>query len=189
MKPMLIDFADEGGTWRWDLRRSGTRLFVVMLLLACGLGGLALQRGWQLQREAVQLAAARDALQAAQARTAQDERGLRRRTAGDQALLRQAERQLGLPWEAIFRAFEAAPAARLLSFEPDLAHGTVKVRAHLADAAAVQDYLRTLQASPVFLRVTLLRHEAVEGGGVDFLYQAMLAAPYRLPVPEQEAPR
>lgn len=189
MKPMLIDFADEGGSWRWDLVRAGTRLFLALLLLACGLGGLALQRGWQLQRELAELDAAEDARRAAQRSAARDERGTRQRTAGDEALLRLAERHLGLPWEVIFRAFETAPAARLISFEPDLARGVVKVRAHLADAAAVQNYLRVLQASPVFLRVTLLRHEMAEGGGVEFLYQAMLAAPYRLPAPEQEAAR
>lgn len=189
MKPMLIDFAGERGSWRWDWRMPGTRLFLVLLLLAAGLGALALQRGLQVRREAAQVRAVQAELQAAQEQAALAERNRQRLGAGDAALLRQSERHRALPWEAIFRAFESAPAARLESFEPDLAHGVVKVHAHLAEVGAVQDYLRTLQASPVFLRLALLRHEAAEGGGVNFHYEALLAGPYRLPEADQGAAR
>lgn len=186
MKPMLIDFAGEGGHWRWDWRQPGTRLFVVLLVLACAAGGLALQRGWQVRQEAARLELSVAASQAAQARAALAERKLQQGAAGDLALLRQAERHRSLPWEAIFRAFEAAPPARLESFEPDVARGVVKVRAHVADAAAVQVYVRGLQRNPVFQRVSLLRHEVAETGGVDFAYEAVLATPYRLPLAGQE---
>lgn len=186
MKPMLIDFAGEGGSWRWDWRQPGTRLFVMLLVLACAAGGLALQRGLQARQEAARLVFSVAASQAAQARAALAERKLQQGGAGDLALLRQVERHRNLPWEAIFRAFEAAPAARLESFEPDLARGVVKVRAHVADAAAVQVYVRGLQGNPVFQRVSLLRHEVAESGGVDFVYEAVLAASYRLPPPGQE---
>lgn len=185
MKPMLIDFSSPRSAWRWDLRMRGTQLFVLLLLASAILGALALERGAQLERQLIETRAASAQLQAKRERSAMAERDRVRLGAEDDTMLRQSALQRGLPWEAVFQAFERAPLARLQSFEPDLARGVVKVQAHMADVAALQDYLRTLQTSPVFMRVTLLRHEAPAEGGVNFHYEAVLAAPYRLPEPEQ----
>lgn len=187
MKPMLVDFAGAQSPWRWDLRMAGTRL---ALLLALG-SVLALGAAWrevrsvEQERMAVQARMARlAALQAAQAE--RDQRSARASGEND-AVLRRAAVQRALPWEAIFRAFEAAPGARLESWAPDLTNGLVKVQAHAGSIGQAQDYLAALQASPVFRRVSLQRHELPQGGGkgegegVNFTYEALLAAPYRLP--------
>lgn len=186
MKPLSIDFADNRSPWRWCLGMPGARLFIVLLILAVTLGGLAWQRGQQLRREAAHAREALIHLQAAQEKAAAVERSQMRLGAEEEALLRQSERQRALPWETIFRAFEAVPTAKLQAFEPDLVRGVIKVQAQVADVAALQDYLRALQASPVFLRLSLLRHEAVADGGVIFHFEAVLAGAYRLPEPEEK---
>lgn len=178
MKPVAIDFAARPGAWRWDWRMPGTRLFVVLALVSGVLGGAAWQRanGLRERQQAVaeQLAHLNDSRRGAarQVRTRSE----------DQAMLRQSQLQRALPWEAIFRAFETAPPVRMDTFEPDVTRGVVKVQASGGDIGQVQDYLAALQASPVFMRVSLLRHELpADGKGVTFHYEAVLAAPYRLP--------
>lgn len=187
MKPMLIDFAGEQSPWRWDLRMAGTRLALLVALgsvLAVGAAWMEV-RSIGEKRMAVEARAARlAALQAAQLEREQRSA----RASGELgAVLRRAGAQRALPWEAIFRAFEAAPTARLESWAPDLSNGLVKVQAHAASVGEAQDYLAALQASPVFRRVSLQRHELPpQGEGVNFTYEALLADPYRLP--ERSAP-
>ena len=182
MKPFTIDFAGRQSPWRWDLRMPGTRLFVVLALASL----LALVAAW---RQAAAIEDERREVDATLARLvtqqeAQDEsQRTRARATGEQAaLLHQAALRRALPWEAIFRAFEDAPTARLAALQPDVARGVVRAQAHLDDVGEVQGYLDTLATSPVLARVTLQRHEVpAQGGGVDFSYEALLAAPYRLP--------
>ncbi len=178
MKPMAIDFAAGASAWRWDWRMPGTRLFAVLALVSLVLGAAAWQRsnalGGRQQAIAAQLARLNDAHRNAARQS--------RMRSGDDVMLRQAQLQRALPWESIFRAFEAAPPVRMDTFEPDLTRGVVKVQANSADIGQLQDYLATLQASPAFMRVSLLRHELPpDGNGVTFHYEAVLAAPYRLP--------
>lgn len=184
MPAMIIDFAGAQSPWRRDWRMPGVRISLALVALALLAGGAALQRGLQVRQELAQL---RQTLELRRADAARATAALRERDrlgSADEPMLRQAALQRAVPWEAIFRAFERAPAARLESFEPDVARGVVKVQANLGDVGAVQDYLAALQASPVFLRVNLLRHEALaDGGGLNFQYEAVLAAPYRLPDP------
>ncbi len=183
MKPVIIDFAGSRGAWRLDLRLPGVRLGLLMLALAILLGGAALHRALRLDAELATARQAQAALLANETKAADETRARLRLAAPDALLLHQSVLQRGLPWEAIFQAFEAAPQARLLAFEPDVASGVVKVQARIADIAALQGYLAELQASAVFVRVSLLRHEVAAQGGIDFQYEAVLAAPYRLPEP------
>lgn len=187
MKPMPIDFAGQQHAWRWDARMPATRLALLAALAAVlALGAAWLEvRAIQDERLAVQARLARvSALQAAQAE--REQRSARASGEAD-ALLRRAAVQRALPWEAIFRAFESSSAARLESWAPDLASGVVKVQAHADGIGQAQDYLAVLQASPVFQRVSLQRHELPpQGEGVNFTYEAVLAASYRLP--ERSAP-
>lgn len=188
MKPMRIDFADQRAAWRWDWRMPATRLAVACALLALAAGSLALVRGQALRQALADTQAQQARLQAARNDTARRAGEQLRLGAADQSLLRQGELQRALPWEAIFQAFESAPPVRLNTFEPDLARGVVKVQANLADVAALQQYLRALEANPVFQRVSLLRHEAPpEGDGINAHYEAILSAPYRLPQTEPGA--
>jgi hypothetical protein len=178
----MIDFADRRQSWRWDLRMAGTRLFLVFGTMALLLAALAWQRAGELQAEQASLEERLARLQARQQRSAADQKRSLHAGSEDEALLRQAHLLRALPWEAVWRAFEAAPGARMESLEPDLARGVVKVRATVLEVGQVQDYLDRLQTSPVFRRVSLLRHElAADGQGVGFQYEAVLAAPYRLP--------
>lgn len=187
MKPLSIDFAASRNPWRWDWRMPGTWIFMVLVFLALVTGALTLLRGQQLGREVAHVREELAQLQSVQEKAATVERQQAGLGQEEAALLRQSERQRALPWEAIFRAFEAVPTIKLQAFEPDLVHGVIKVQAQATDVAALQGYLRALQASPVFLRLSLLRHEvAVDGRGVSFHFEAVLAAPYRLPESEEK---
>lgn len=185
MKPVMIDFADRRSPWRWDWRLPAVRLGVLMLVLAAVLGAAAAQRSLRLGGELARARAGHAALLQQHERAASANRERMRLGAQDAQLLRQSELQRALPWEAIFRAFEQAPQARLVALEPDVARGVVKVQARIADIAALQGYLAALQESPVFVRVSLLHHEAAPEGGIGFNYEAVLASPYRLPEPDQ----
>lgn len=184
MKPLLIDFAGERQPWRWDARMPATRLALVVAVVSLAALAAAWQQAHGLQQE-IALAQAQQARLAAR----QDARAERQRkvmqAGGERALvLQKAAAQRALPWEAIFRAFESVPAARLEAWAPDVANGVVKVQAQADDIGQVQDYLAALGASPVFVRVSLQRHELGQQGqgkAVNFTYEAVLAAPYRLP--------
>lgn len=185
MKPLRIDFAESPSVWRWSLRLPSVRFFMIFLLLALIVGGLAWSRGLKLQAEVRHAQIALTSLQDLQEKSAVAEQSQARLGAEEEALWRQAERQRALPWEAVFRAFEEAPPMRFQTFEPDLARGVVKVQAQAPDIGGAQSYLVALQANPVFVRVSLLRHEAQAEGGVSFHFEAVLTQAYRLP--EQEA--
>jgi hypothetical protein len=181
MKPLTIDFADQRSAWRWDWRMRGTQLGVVCAVLALLLGALACGRGLRVRHELDQARAAQVARLAASERRERAERSRAQPMAEEAQLLRQSVLQRGQPWEEIFGAFERVPQARLESFEPDLARGVVKVQANMGDVAGLQAYLQSLRASPVFARLNLMRHASAPDGGINFDYEAQLAAPYRLP--------
>jgi Tfp pilus assembly protein PilN len=190
MKPMLIDFAGPQDPWRRDLRMPGTRLALLLALGAVMALAAAWQQAQELTRERLALESRQARLAARQQAQAEQQRRAAQASGEHLEVRRKAVAQRALPWEAIFRAFESAPAARLESWAPDLANGVVKVQAHAHDIAQVQDYLAALQGSPVFKGVTLQRHELPpQGGGVNFTYEALLAAQYRLPerLPETTA--
>jgi hypothetical protein len=177
----MIDFADQRSVWRWDWRMRGTQLGVVFALLAMILGGVAFARGLRVQHELQQARAAQAARLAASEQRDRTERSRAQPLAEEAQLLRHAMLQRAQPWEDIFAAFERVPQARLQSFEPDLVRGVVKVQANMDDVEGLQEYLRSLKSSPVFARLSLMRHEAAADGGINFHYEAQLSARYRLP--------
>jgi hypothetical protein len=182
MSPFLIDFANQRSPWRWDLRMTSTRLFLLMTVVALGMLVAAWQQGRVTAQEREALEAQLARLVARQEAQADQQRRRTQASSEHDALLRQAATQQGLRWEAIFRAFEGAPGARLESLQPDLASGVVKVQAHVQDVGQIRAYLDMLATSPVFMRISLRRHELPpQGGGATFHYEAVLAAPYRLP--------
>jgi len=186
MKPMRIDFARERGPWRWHWRLGAVRLGLMLMLAAAILGAAAWQRGASLQAEAAQALEARLRLESARETADNAARAQAAVGVEEMQLLRQSTLRRSMPWEAICAAFEGAPLVRMESFAPDLGAGVVKVQANAADVAALQRYLQSLRVSPVFMRVGLLRHEALADGGVKFDFEAVLAGPYRMPEPESE---
>lgn len=85
--------------------------------------------------------------------------------ARDQALevqhANQVLRQLSLPWDTLFRAVESAggKSVALLSMEPDIRKGTVRISGEAKDFAAMLDYIRQLGARDVFGSVLLQSHQ------------------------------
>ena len=73
----------------------------------------------------------------------------------------QVVRQLGLPWNALFKAVEASggQSIALLSLEPDLQKGTVKISGEAKDFDALLKYVRELSTREVFGSVMLQQHQ------------------------------
>lgn len=82
---------------------------------------------------------------------------------GRQEVLRANEviDQLGLPWERLFHAIEAAATERvaLLGIAPDAKAGTVQISAEALDAQAMFEYLGRLAEQGELSRVYLLQHQ------------------------------
>jgi Tfp pilus assembly protein PilN len=70
-------------------------------------------------------------------------------------------RQLSLPWDTLFRAVESAggDTVALLSMEPDIQKGTVRISGEAKDFAAMLEYIRQLGADDVFGSVHLQTHQ------------------------------
>lgn len=70
-------------------------------------------------------------------------------------------RQLGLPWNALFIAVESSAGKdiALLSLEPDLQQGTVKIGGEAKDFEALLKYVKELSTREVFGSVMLQRHQ------------------------------
>lgn len=72
--------------------------------------------------------------------------------------------QLAFPWEPLFEALEKAqqPDIALLSLQPDTKKMQVKLGGEAKDFKAVLAYIDKLQASPVFSKIYLIKHEVNE---------------------------
>lgn len=70
-------------------------------------------------------------------------------------------RQLSQPWNALFKAVEPAGenGIALLSMEPDLQKGTVKIGGEAKDLNALLKYVKQLSSREVFGNVQLLNHQ------------------------------
>ena len=70
-------------------------------------------------------------------------------------------RQLSQPWNALFKAVEASggESIALLSLEPDLQKGMVKIGGEAKDLDALLKYVRQLSRREVFGNVFLQHHE------------------------------
>jgi Tfp pilus assembly protein PilN len=73
----------------------------------------------------------------------------------------QVLRKLSLPWDMLFRAVESAggESVALLSMEPDIQKGTVRISGEAKNFAAMLDYIRQLGARDVFGSVHLQNHQ------------------------------
>jgi Tfp pilus assembly protein PilN len=89
----------------------------------------------------------------------------------------QVMRQLGLPWNALFRAVESSGGKNiaLLSMEPDMQKGTVKLSGEAKDIDALLDYVRQLSKREVFSSVFLLNHQIRQDDPEKPLHFAVLA--------------
>lgn len=72
--------------------------------------------------------------------------------------------QLAFPWEPLFHALEKAqqPDIALLSLQPDTKKMQVKLGGEAKDFKTVLMYIDQLQASPVFSKIYLIKHEVNE---------------------------
>lgn len=73
----------------------------------------------------------------------------------------QVVRQLGLPWNALFNAVETSggQSIALLSLEPDLHKGTVKISGEAKDLNALLNYVKLLSMREEFGSVMLQNHQ------------------------------
>jgi hypothetical protein len=73
----------------------------------------------------------------------------------------QVVRQLSQPWNALFKAVEPVGenGIALLSMEPDLQKGTVKIGGEAKDLSALLKYVRQLSSREVFGGVQLINHQ------------------------------
>jgi Tfp pilus assembly protein PilN len=105
----------------------------------------------QIQRMSGELAKASRQLSGVAARA--------QRTEAQQANL--VLRQIGLPWNAVFKAVEesAGPDIGLLSLEPDLQKGVVRIAGEARNFEALLAYVKQLSARELFGNVLLLSHQ------------------------------
>lgn len=71
---------------------------------------------------------------------------------------------LALPWEALFRSVEVAAGehAALLSIEPEVGRGQVRITGEARDYLAVLNFMVSLDADRTLERVHLISHELRE---------------------------
>jgi len=73
----------------------------------------------------------------------------------------QVLRQLSLPWDAMFNAVESSSGktVALLSLEPNIEKGTIKISGEAKTFTAMLDYVRQLGQRDVFSNVYLQNHQ------------------------------
>lgn len=86
-------------------------------------------------------------------------------------------RQLSLPWNALFNAVEtsAGQSIALLSLEPDMQKGTVKISGEAKDLNALLKYVKQLSAREVFGSVFLQNHQIQQADPEKPLHFSLLA--------------
>ena len=82
-------------------------------------------------------------------------------SAQEVATVRDTVQRIGMPWDELFIALEAAATDQvaLASIEPDLAKGTVTISGDGKDYLAALSYVSNLSRTENLERVQLLRHE------------------------------
>lgn len=86
----------------------------------------------------------------------------RKVSAEEVALVRDTVQRLGMPWEKLFGALEAAASGEvaLLGIEPDPKSGTVLISGESRDYLAALTYVLNLGRAEALTQVRLVRHEA-----------------------------
>ncbi len=71
---------------------------------------------------------------------------------------------LSLPWKELFEAFEVSRTneVAVLSIEPDVQKGLVRISAEAKKMGSMLDYVSTLQKIALFREVTILNHQIQE---------------------------
>jgi hypothetical protein len=139
---------------------------MAVLLLACGLSlaVVALMNFEYSRRDTArweaELAMARGKLDRS-ARNPSKERGDTAQRAEEIAAANAVIRQLNLPWEEMFSAFELATndEVALLGIEPDAKKKVVKVTAESKTAEGMLNYIKRLQQATLLDDVLLQKHE------------------------------
>jgi hypothetical protein len=85
--------------------------------------------------------------------------------------------QLSLPWNALFKAVETSGGQNiaLLSMEPDLRKGTVKMSGEAKDLNALLSYVKRLSSHEVFGSVFLQNHQIQQEDPEKPLHFSLLA--------------
>lgn len=151
MKKLQLDFAAGGTRAVWIGR--------VLLAIALAVSVDTALSFWdtvsslERNRDKIAMAAPR----AAPARTL---------AAEEVAAVRDTVNRLGMPWDKLFGALEAAASEKvaLVGIEPDPKAGTVTIVGDSKDYLAALSYVVNLERSGALERVQLVRHEA---GGKD----------------------
>jgi hypothetical protein len=94
-------------------------------------------------------------------------------SAQEVAAVRDTVQRIGMPWDELFIALEAAATDQvaLASIEPDLAKGTVLISGDGKDYLAALSYVANLSRIEGLERVQLVRHEQ-KGSSVSFAVSA-----------------
>ena len=89
----------------------------------------------------------------------------------------QVVRQLTLPWNALFKAVETSGGENiaLLSMEPDMQKGTVKISGEAKDFNALLTYVKQLSTRKVFGNVFLQNHKIQQTDPEKPLHFSLLA--------------
>lgn len=98
-------------------------------------------------------------------------------TPAELAAVRDTVERIGLPWDSLFRALEAAASDQiaLAGIEPDPKSGTVLISGDSKNYLAALSYVLNLSREEALTRVQLVRHEAKAGdpqGPVSFAVSA-----------------
>ena len=155
MRPVKIDFSGRSPKGRW--------IGWGVLLLAAVSASLLLQRYFDLQAEFENWNATWHSLQKKEGR-----REIKQVDGVDQQVL-QSElkiankvlQHLTKPWDSLFQAIENSigPDVVLLSLEPDMEKGEVRLGAEAKDIAAMLDYQRKLSEMNGLAEVHIVSHQ------------------------------
>jgi hypothetical protein len=149
-----------------DYRATRPQSAMAVLLLACGFAlavAALLNFQYAAQESAkweAELAAAQSKLERS-ARNPSKEHGDTQQRAEEVAAANAVIRQLNLPWEDMFNAFELATndEVALLGIEPDAKKKMVKITAESKTAEGMLNYIKRLQQAALLDDVLLQKHE------------------------------
>lgn len=170
MNPVRLHFARQdapSARLAGHVSRVAGIALVALVVAFAALGSVA----WQAWNTEAGLAAARQALQAAQrpktSPVASPEKVRATLTSEQRTAWTQMARQLNTPWSALLDALEASlpDDVALVAIEPDASQGTVRLQVEAKSLDTLLAYARELQPIPLFANVDLVKHETNEQDG------------------------